>query len=116
MASTAATVTHRSRPRQATILLAYLAALTANVIHNNFGLDPAIAPATVLLILYWWRPIRPLLWGTALFIALPSFMFLKFTALLSPADTKYFLNHFALSCAAVLSLTAATLSFRRQRI
>lgn len=113
MASTAATVYPGSRTRQATILLAYLVALTANVIHNNFGLDPAIAPATFLLIIYWWRPIRPLLWATAVFIAVPCFMFFRFTALTSPGETLYFLNHLALLVAAVLSVAAALLSLRR---
>ena len=113
MASTAATVNQGSRTRQAAIFLAWLAALTANVIHNNVGLDPAIAPATILLMLYWWRPVRPLLWVTAVFIALPSFMFLKFSAIMSPGETQYFLNHLALLVAAVLSVAAALLSLLR---
>jgi hypothetical protein len=46
--------------------------VTANVIHNNGGLDPAIVPATALAAANWWRPGPGLLRATALAIALPG--------------------------------------------
>lgn len=94
---------------------AFLAYLTANLIHNDFGVDPAIAPAAVLTGLYWWRPRRGLLHAAALLIALPSFLFLKWGALADPAALRPFLNHAALLTAGALALLAVLASIRQAR-
>lgn len=81
----------------------------ANLIHNDFGLDPAIIPAALLVSLSWWRPRRGLMWAAALVIALPAFAFFKWTALGDPSNTLRLVNHVALLLAgtlAVLSVAA----------
>lgn len=88
------------------LMAAFIAFLAANVIHNSFGVDPAILPAGVLLGLYLWRRRRGLLWAAALLIAAPAFLFLKWGALASPGDIRPFLNHAALLAAGVLALAA----------
>lgn len=102
------------------LLGAFVALVAANLIHNNFGLDPAVAPAALLVALNWWRPNRWLLRAGAVLIALPAFAFLKWGALVNPADTEAFWNHVALLLAgalAVLALvkTLAVVSTARQR-
>lgn len=94
---------------------AFGAALTANLIHNDLGLDPAIAPAAVLTALYWRRPRRGLLWAAAVVTALPSFLFLRWSALGSPAAVRPFFNHLALLVAGVAAVLAVLVSFRRLR-
>lgn len=101
------------RTRQATIFAAFAAFAIANLIHNNLGVDPAIAPSLILISLYAWRPARPLLWAAALFIALPSFAFLKLSALTHPTELKPFLNHLALLSSGALAVASFALGLRR---
>jgi hypothetical protein len=89
--------------------------VTANVIHNSGGVDPAIVPATTLAAAHWWRPGPGLLRATAIAITLPALLFLKWTALTDPASTKPFLNHLALLLAAILASTSATLGLLPRR-
>jgi hypothetical protein len=49
--------------------------VTATVIHNNGGLDPAIVAATPLAAENWWRPESGLLRANALAIAVPALFF-----------------------------------------
>jgi len=95
-----------------TLGAAYAAYIISNLIHNDFGLDPAVVPATALGALYYWRGARPLLWATALVITLPAFSFLKPEALLAPERFGPFANHWALlaaGCLAAISAILATL-------
>jgi hypothetical protein len=94
---------------------AFVAFVVANLIHNGFGLDPAVAPATVLGCAYCWRPRRGLLWATAAMIAPPAFLFFKWSALADPSRTGYFVNHAALLIAGVLAL-ASVVASRRGRL
>jgi hypothetical protein len=82
------------------------AAITANLIHNRLGLDVAVLPAIVFAALYYRRPGRTLLWVTAFVIAFPAFSFLEFSALSSPANSWFFLNHVALLLAGTLAVTS----------
>lgn len=113
MAATGSPRVEAGRTRQATIYAAFTASAIANLIHNNLGLDPAIAPSVILLALYSWRPVRPLLWATAGFIALPSFLFLKPDALMQPSAPKLFFNHLALLTAGLLAIVSFAFSVRR---
>jgi len=98
------------------LLAAFTSFLAANLIHNWFGLDPAILPSGVLVGLYLWRRRPGFLWAGALFIALPAFGFLKWSALADPGAFRPFLNHVALLLAAVLALLSvgASLAGGRQ--
>jgi hypothetical protein len=94
------------------LFLALAAYAAAVVIHNRFGLDPAIAPAALLTALTAWRPRRPLLWGAAFFIAAPSFLFLEWSALTASGDPWTFANHLALLAAGLLAVASAIRSLR----
>jgi hypothetical protein len=98
-----------------TLLGAFIAFTVANLIHNDFGLDPAIVPAALLVGLYWWRRRRGLLWGAVLMIAVPAFFFLRWRALADPWDTLRFLNHLALFTAGALAVATAALSLLSSR-
>jgi hypothetical protein len=98
-----------------TLFLALAAFAVANVVHNRFGLDPAIVPAAVLTGLVAWRQRRPFLWGAALFIALPSFLFLQWTAFATPGDTWTFVNHVALLAAGSLAVASVIRSLMPTR-
>jgi hypothetical protein len=98
--------TREWHPRSFTIVGAFLAFAIANLIHNDFSVDPAIAPALVVGLFYWWRPLPGLLWATALMIALPSFLFLKPSALTDPANARAFANHLALALAGTLAVVS----------
>jgi hypothetical protein len=86
--------------------------VTANVIHNSGGLDPALVPATALAAANWWRPGRGLLRATALTIALPALYVFKLTALTDPTFAKPFLNHLVRCFAALLVSASASLILR----
>jgi hypothetical protein len=86
---------------------AFAAFATANIIHNDFGLDPAMAPATLFVGLLFWRRHRALLLAAAVVMALPAFSFLNRSELSSPTDALHFLNHLALLLAGVLAVAAA---------
>jgi hypothetical protein len=88
------------------LLGAFVALVAANLIHNNFGLDPAVAPAALLVALNWWRPNRWLLRVAAVLIALPAFAFLKLGALANPGSAQPFWNHVALAMAGALAVLA----------
>ena len=90
----------------ALLIGAFGAYMLANLIHNRFGLDPAIAPAALLLTLVLWRRRPVLLVGAALLIALPSFLFLRWSALMEPTTTASFANHVALLAGGVLATGA----------
>ena len=97
--------------RRSALLLAALGAFAvANLIHNDFGLDPAIAPAALLAAIYWWRPRRPLLWGAAFVIALPAFAFFKWSALTDPSSARVLYNHLALLAAGSLAIASVVRS------
>jgi hypothetical protein len=97
-----------------TLLLGALVAFyAANLIHNRFGLDPAVIPASVFAAVYLWRRHRGWLWAAAAFIALPSFMFLKWSSLTNPGDLWPFLNHAALLAGGVLAIACVARSVRR---
>ena len=97
---------HAAVRRNRIIIVAFAAFAIANLIHNGGGLDPAIVPAVVLLAAYLWRPRPVLLWATAVMIALPSFMFVKWTALTDASNVRSFANHVALATAALLAVLA----------
>jgi hypothetical protein len=103
--------TREWHPRSFVIVGAFAAFAIANLIHNDFSFDPAIAPALVLGLFYWWRPRPGLLWATALMIALPSFLFLKPPALIDPTNTRAFANHLALALAGTLAVVSVLPSF-----
>jgi hypothetical protein len=92
------------------ILGAFAAFTTAIVIHNRFGLDPAIAPATLFVGLLLWRRRRAFLLAAALVIALPAFLFLKPAVLLDPEDLLPFSNHAALLLAGLLAVASAVVT------
>ena len=97
--------------RRSMLLFAALAAfVVANLIHNEFGLDPAIAPAALLAGIYWWRPKRALLWGAAFVIALPAFAFFKWSALTDPSGARMLYNHLALLAAGSLAVASVVRS------
>lgn len=100
--------------KNGTLLGAFAAFAAANVMHNHFGLDPAIVPAAVLISLYAWRPHRGLLWGAALFIAAPSFLFFKWRLLVQPGGVLPFLNQLGLLLGGVLALISVLQSLRPQ--
>jgi hypothetical protein len=102
----------------ATLLAAFLAFTAANLIHNDFGFDPAIIPAALLVGIYWWRPRRVLLWAAAVVIALPALVFIKWGALGNPADIRFFLNHVALLLAGTLAVLSVLVSvvFRQRTV
>ena len=95
------------------LFLALAAFTVAIVIHNRFGLDSAIIPAAAFTALVAWRPRRPFLWAAALFIALPSFLFLKWDALTAPGDGWTFANHVALLAAGLLAVACVIRSLMR---
>lgn len=96
--------------------LAALATFTcANLIHNDFGLDPAIAPAALFTALYLWKRRTALLLMAAFLIALPAFAFLRLSELSSPASTLSFLNHVALLAAGLLAVAGAVAALRGRR-
>lgn len=95
------------RRREPAIFIAFAAFVIANLIHNRFGLDPALAPAALLVAFYARRPARGLLLGAAIFIALPSFLFLDVRVLLDPADRLRFCNHLALLVAGAFAVLGA---------
>lgn len=108
---------HRKANRQQrvpAIFLAFGAFLAANMIHNDFGLDPAIIPATVLVVLYLWRPRRGLLWASSFVIAFPAFAFLRWRALIPSAEVLPFLNHVALFLAGVFAVVGIAISLIRK--
>jgi hypothetical protein len=107
--------THGGPSGSLTLLGAFIAFTVANLIHNNFGLDPAIVPAALLVGLYWWRRRRGLLWGAVLVIAVPAFLFLRWRALTDPGDTLRFLNHLTLFAAGALAIATAALSLLSSR-
>lgn len=97
----------------AALIAGLIALYVANLVHNEIGLDPAVVPATVFAVSYAvWRKVG-LLVAAAFFVALPSFAFLRFAALLDPAQLQPFVNHWALLTAgvsAVLSVVLALLA------
>lgn len=92
------------RGSQALVVAAFGAFLIANLIHNRFGLDPAIIPSAVFVGLLLWRPRRWVLLTAALFIAVPSLLFFKLAAITRPADAVHFINHVFLLLAALAAL------------
>ncbi len=88
------------------VLAAFAAFFVANLLHNNFGIDPAIIPAGILTGLSLRRPHPVLLAAAAVVIAVPAFAFLKWRALTDPSSAHPFLNHLFLLAAGVLALVA----------
>jgi hypothetical protein len=86
------------------LTLGYAAFVAANLIHNRLGMDIAVLPATLLMMLYLWRPARAFRLGTAVLIALPALAFLKPRAIYDPSDPTSFANHLALLLAGVLAI------------
>lgn len=99
------TAPHPSRWSYARVALlsALFAFWIANLIHNNLRVDIAVAPATLLTVLYWRSHRLVWLWLAAGLIALPACSFLSFDALRDPANAVYFANHLALLAAAALA-------------
>jgi len=102
-------------PAQIALASALIAFLLSNLIHNDFGLDVAVVPAATFGALFAWRRARPLLWATALFVALPALSFLRPTALTQTADLKVFFNHWALLVAGGLAIVGVLLSLTPRR-
>lgn len=101
---------HPREPRpyaKAALLAALLAFWVANLIHNNLRVDVAVAPATLLTVLYWRSERLVWLWLAAAMIALPAVSFLSVDALRDPANAVYFANHLALLAAATLGVVTA---------
>jgi hypothetical protein len=65
----------------------------------------------VLWAVYLLRPNRVLLILTAVMVALPAFTFFKWSAVTSPQNTLYLLNHIALLLAGVLAVASIIQSF-----
>jgi hypothetical protein len=87
-----------------------IALYVANLIHNDIGLDPAVVPATVFAVSYpFWRK-GGLLVAAAFFVALPSFAFLRFAALVDPSQLQPFANHWALLTAGVSAVMSVVLA------
>jgi hypothetical protein len=99
------------QPEALALLGAFGAFATANLIHNNFGLDVAIAPPAIFTALYCWRRRNWLLRTANFFIAIPAFVFLKPSALLDVSNSTVFLNHLALILAGVLGVISLGISF-----
>lgn len=104
------------RRRSVAIYCAFGAFAAANLIHNDFGLDAAVAPAALLVALYSWRPNRGLLWGAAFVIAFPAFAFLQLRALAETGDVARFLNHWALFVAGAFAVLSVLLDTVTRRI
>jgi hypothetical protein len=103
-------------PSLVLLLSAFGAFAAANVIHNAFGVDPAIAPPSLFVGLYVWRRRLVLLLAAAFVIALPSFSFLRPSELSSPTTPLSFANHVALLAAGLLAVAcAATALLARRR-
>jgi hypothetical protein len=83
--------------------------VTANLIHNSGGLDPAIVPATVLAAAVWRRPGPALSRAAAVAIALPALYFFKWASLTDPVSARVFLNHLALLLAGLLAIASIAL-------
>jgi hypothetical protein len=103
------------QPEALALLGAFGAFATANVIHNNFGLDVAIAPPAIFTALYGLRRKSWLLYAAIFFIALPAFLFLKPAALLDVSRTTIFVNHLALLLAGLLGVVSAVISVLAMR-
>ena len=99
-------------PRTALFLImaAYAAFTIAVLIHNSFGLDPAVVLPTLFVGLLLWRRRRGFLIAAVIVIAVPAFAFLKPVALSNPDELLYFFNHLALLSAGVLAVAAAVVS------
>ncbi len=97
------------------LLLAWAAFLVSNLIHNNFGLDPAIVPSTLLGVIYAWRRTRRWAIASALFIAIPSFAFLDWPTLVTPGSQRAFANHWALLLAGALAILTIVVTVRETR-
>lgn len=102
----------RSRAGRVLVLAAFAAFLIANLIHNRFGVDAAIVPATVFVAVWLWRPRRWIQLVALFFIAAPSLLFFKVAALTGPAGTITFWNHVVLLVAAVLAIAGAIVALR----
>jgi hypothetical protein len=85
-------------------LAAFAAFTSANLIHNELSLDPAIAPPAVFIALFLWKRRTSLLLVAACLIAFPAFAFLRLSELSSPASALSFLNHLALLAAGLLGV------------
>ena len=90
------------------MLAAFAAFLLANLIHNEFGLDAAILPAGIVIVLLLWRALRSLLAAAALTIGVPAFAFLEWSALIQTSNVHRLLNHLALLAGGVLAVVALT--------
>lgn len=89
------------------IIAAFGSFATANLIHNHFGLDRGILPASFCITMLLLRPRRGWLLAAALTIATPTFVFFEWPALLDPFAPAHFANHLALLVAALLAASAA---------
>jgi hypothetical protein len=98
------------QPEALALLGAFGSFAAANLIHNHFGLDVAIAPPAIFTTLYCWRRKRWLLHAANFFIAIPAFLFLKPSALLDLSRTPVFINHLALLVAGVLGVISTVVS------
>ncbi|MCI0451253.1 MAG: hypothetical protein L0Z51_02545 [Candidatus Latescibacteria bacterium] len=97
------------------VTAALVAFVAANVIHNQFSLDPAPAPAALLTGLSWWKPWRALVVGAALVIAFPAFSFLKWDALAHESGTAAFWNHVLLLLAGVFAIAGGVFGLMPKR-
>jgi hypothetical protein len=95
------------RPALFLILCAFAAYAAANLMHNSLGLDPAIVPAALFIVLLLWRRQRGYLLAAAFVMVVPAFLFLRWSELISPTSALYFFNHIALLAAGGLALAAA---------
>lgn len=101
-----------TRAATSLVVAAFLSFLAANLLHNRFGIDPAIAPAALFTGLYLWKARRWMMLAAAFFIAVPSFLFLRWSALADPSAPVVFGNHAALLLGGALALAAAALALR----
>jgi hypothetical protein len=88
------------------VLVAFVAFVGANLIHNNFTVDPAVFPSAVFIGLMLWKPRRGFLIAAAAFITLPALTFFKTSAILEPTNTLGFLNHIFLLVAGLVGFSA----------
>jgi hypothetical protein len=97
------------------IVCAFAAYTAANLLHNRWGVDLALAPAALFVGLVLWRRRRVFLLPAAVLIFLPAFAFFRVSELRAPADPFSFYNHVALLIAGVLGVLSAMVALAPTR-
>jgi hypothetical protein len=88
------------------VLVAFVAFVVANLIHNRFTIDVAVLPSALFVGLMLWKPLRTFLIVAAICIVLPALMFFQAGAIIQPTSTVRLLNHVFLLLAGVLGVAS----------